>query len=100
MESFFIEVLIDDMAHHYKWRLVVVYASTNDRKRAQQLGVLSERISNYSKPCLLMGDFNDLLSDSEKDGGNKRKAASMRTFRNFVTTTCLLDLGFEGYLFT
>lgn len=97
---FFIEVLIDDMAHHCKWRLVVVYASIDDRKRAQQLGILSERISNYSEPCLLMGDFNDLLLDSKKDGGNRRTATSMCTFQNFVTTTCLLDLGFEGYPFT
>lgn len=36
----------------------------------------------------------------KKDGGNRRTTASMRNFWNFVTTTCLLDLGFEGYPFT
>lgn len=66
MKSFFIEVLIDYLTHHCKWRLKVVYASTHDRKRAQHLGVLSKRISNYLEPCVLMGDFNDLLWDSEK----------------------------------
>ena len=101
MESFFfIEVLIDDMVHHHKWRLVIVYASTDDRKRAQQFDVLSKRISHFLEPCLVMGDFNDLLLDSEKDGGNRRSAASMRIFRNFVATSCLLDLGFEGHPFT
>lgn len=98
--DFFIEVVIEDTANHCKWRLIIVYASTDDSKRAQQVGVLSKCISNYMEPCLLIGDFNDLLSDLEKDGSNRQTTNSMRTFRNFVTNTCLLDLGFEGYPFT
>ncbi|KAM1493526.1 hypothetical protein PS1_025674 [Malus domestica] len=56
--------------------------------------------ANYLEPCLIMGDFNDVLLESEKDGGNMRMATSMTSFRNFVTTSWLLDLGFEGYPFT
>lgn len=59
--DFFIEVLIGDVVRHCRWRLVVVYTSTNDCKRAQQLGVLMDRIASYPEPCLSMGDFNDLL---------------------------------------
>lgn len=75
-----VEVLIKDGVRHFSWRLVVVYASTDERKQAQQLEVLMTCITCYPKPCLLMGDFNDLLLESENDGGNGRTAASIRAF--------------------
>ncbi|XP_070668773.1 uncharacterized protein [Malus domestica] len=67
---------------------------------AQQLSVLFDRIAGFTEPCFLMGDLNDVLSDSEKEGGNVRTVASIRTFRNFVAQAQLLDLGFEGYPYT
>lgn len=45
----------------------------------------------------MIGDFNDVLLNSENEGGNMRTATSMRSFWNFVTNSRLLDLGFEGY---
>lgn len=66
--DFFIEVLIKDGLQHLKWRLVVIYASTDEGKRAQQFEVLLTRITGYIEPCLLMGNFNDLLLESEKEG--------------------------------
>lgn len=75
-----VKVLIEDVVRHYKWRLVVVYARWMIKKMAQQLVVLSERLANYPEPCLLIGDFNDILLDSDKEGGNMRTTASMRSF--------------------
>ncbi|KAM2075388.1 hypothetical protein ACFX1T_038284 [Malus domestica] len=98
--DFFIEMVIDNVVLKCKWRIVVVYVSTDERKRFQQLAVLFERIASYTEPCLLMGDFNNLLSDFEKEWGNYCTTASMRGFQNFVTTSGLLDLGFEGYPYT
>lgn len=74
---------------------MVVCASTDERRRVQQLSVLSDWIARYPEPCLVIGDFNDLLMESEKDRGNGRTAASMRSFRDFVAQVRLLDLGFE-----
>lgn len=85
---------------HCRWRLVVVYASIDERKWVQQLGVLMERIACYPKPCLLIGGFNDLLLESEKEGGNGQTVTSMQFFHTFVAHTRLLDLGFEGYPYT
>lgn len=56
---------------------MVIYASIDEHKRAQQLGVLMDHIASHPEPCLLMGDFNDLLSESKKEGGNMRTVASM-----------------------
>ncbi|CAL8993480.1 unnamed protein product [Prunus brigantina] len=47
-----------------------------------------------------MGDFNDILDPSEKDGGRPRSVQSMDVFRGFVMDCNLLDLGYEGYPFT
>ncbi|CAB4268374.1 unnamed protein product [Prunus armeniaca] len=47
-----------------------------------------------------MGDFNDILDSSEKQGGNNRTERSMHDFRSFVADSQLLDLGFVGYPFT
>ncbi|XP_070677800.1 uncharacterized protein [Malus domestica] len=98
--EFFIEVLIADGVRNLRWRLVVVYASTVACTRAQQFEVLRTRLASLGEPCLVMGDFNDLLLESEKIGGNGRTVSSMRTFRTFVAQTKLLDLGFVGYPYT
>ncbi|CAB4308255.1 unnamed protein product [Prunus armeniaca] len=47
-----------------------------------------------------MGDFNDILEASEKDGGRPRTVQSMDAFCGFVTASNLLDLGYEGCPFT
>lgn len=62
--------------------------------------MLSKRIEKESDRCLFVGDFNDILSNEEKEGGNYRTAASMRDFREFVARNELMDLGYDGYPFT
>lgn len=74
-----------------------LFISTDERRRIQQLSVLRDWIACYPEPCLVMGDFDNLLLESKKDGGNGRMAASMQSFRDFVAQARLLDLGFEGY---
>lgn len=46
-----------------------MYACTDERIRRQQFEVLLKRLGGYTEPCLVMGDFNDLLLESEKYGG-------------------------------
>ena len=43
---------------------------------------------------MLIGDFNDIIDDSEKEGGNYRSVASRRDFSGFIADNRLLDLGF------
>lgn len=62
--------------------------------------MLSKWIERESDRCLLIGDFNDILSNEEKEGGNYKTAASMRDFRKFVARNELMDLGYASYPFT
>lgn len=98
--NFLIEVGVHDIMHNFTWRFFAVYASTDDGVRRKQLGVLQDRINTCGEGCLVMGDFNDILDVTEKDGGRPRTIRSMYDFRRFVSDSHLLDLGYEGYPYT
>ena len=46
-------------------------------------GYLGIGLRKEKGPSLLIGDFNDRLSNEENEGGNTRSVASMRDFRKF-----------------
>ena len=47
-----------------------------------------------------MGDFNELLSMEEKQGGSVRSSRQMQDFRDAIDECGFLDLGFQGPPFT
>ncbi|CAL9028919.1 unnamed protein product, partial [Prunus brigantina] len=93
-------ILVSDDEKRYVWHFFGVYASTDDKQRKAQWLTLRARISRCPEACLVMGDFNDILYNSEKQGGNFRMERSMHDFWSFVADSQLLDLGFVGYPFT
>ncbi|CAN6579645.1 unnamed protein product [Malus baccata var. baccata] len=99
-DEFMIELKLWDEKLNSYWRLFAIYASIDEKKRRSQWQSLSKRIEQDKERCLILGDFNDILCNEEKEGGNYRGAASMRDFRGFVAGNDLMDLGYEGYLFT
>ena len=57
----------------------------------------------YSKgnhPLVVLGDFNEILYPSEKEGGMARPLGMMREFRECLMDCGLEDLGYKGDLFT
>ncbi|KAM1984488.1 hypothetical protein TB1_011837 [Malus domestica] len=99
--DFVIEVKIWDSCKQCFWRLFAIYASTDAKKKEKKQWVaLSGCLEKESDRCLLIGDFNDILSNDEKEGGNYRTVASLRDFRDFVARNELIDLGYDGYPFT
>ena len=51
-------------------------------------------------PWLMVGDFNEILSNNEKEGGNIRPQRCMQQFRDCLFDCNLEDLGFIGDKFT
>jgi hypothetical protein len=47
-----------------------------------------------------MGDFKDLLSSEDKQGGVEQPQWLIRGFREAVQDSCLIDLPMEGHPFT
>ena len=48
---------------------------------------------NISLPWVLLGDFNDMLSDEEKLGGLPVNRTRISAFRNCMDKCGLMDLG-------
>lgn len=79
--DFMVEVKVwgeEKMCH---WRLFGIYASTDEKKWKDQWRLLGNRIEKESDPCLLIGDFNDILCNCEKEVGKHKSVASMRDFQ-------------------
>ena len=51
---------------------------------------------NISFSWLLLGDFNDMMSEEEKLGGIPINRTHMTAFRNCLDNCRLIDLGFHG----
>lgn len=47
-------------------------------------------------PWFLTGDFNEIIDNSEKLGGNERPESSFRNFRTFLLACDLFDLRHSG----
>ncbi|KAL0283712.1 UNVERIFIED_CONTAM: hypothetical protein Sangu_2871500 [Sesamum angustifolium] len=59
---------------------------------------LADNISE--EPWLVLGDFNDVIDDSEINGRAADTTASMTEFRNCIMETCLIHLPFTGCPYT
>ena len=49
---------------------------------------------------LLAGDFNDIVANNDKWGGNRREEGSFKDFKDFINENQLMDVGFEGHPWT
>ncbi|KAK4397093.1 putative mitochondrial protein [Sesamum angolense] len=65
-----------------------------------RMELLSRLKSLSRRDWLVAGDFNEILSDSEKSGGRRRPLWQIRRFREALASTDLHDLGYEGMSFT
>ena len=61
---------------------------------------LKRRHSKGNHPLVVLGDFNEILYPSEKEGGNARPNGMMRDFRECLMDCGLEDLGYMGDHFT
>ena len=55
---------------------------------------------NTTLPILLGGDFNEILSFNEKEGGASRVRKEMENFRDVLNDLALRDLGYAGLWYT
>ncbi|XP_021740393.1 uncharacterized protein LOC110706745 [Chenopodium quinoa] len=53
-----------------------------------------------STPCLFFGDFNEISSSLEKEGGAMRRECLMQNFRDAIEDCNLRDMGFKGCAYT
>lgn len=83
------------------WLVTIVYASASYVRRQELWDELSNLATNIVDPWVVLGDFNDILVDHERKGGSPNfSIRGMNGFRSMMQDCNLLDMGFQGSLFT
>ncbi|KAL6204037.1 hypothetical protein ACLB2K_021307 [Fragaria x ananassa] len=91
-------VTVNVKVNNHAWLLTALYASPTHSVRSLIWNYLSEFASSVHLPWLIIGDFNDLYSSADKNGGSL--AGKFGGMRSWVDSFGLVDLGFQGPEFT
>lgn len=82
------------------WRFTSFYGNPMVQKRKESWELI-KRLSQCSNiPWIIGGDFNEILSSNEKEGGFVRPQSQINAFREAIDSCGLEDLGYEGDKFT
>ncbi|XP_075665201.1 uncharacterized protein LOC142634832 [Castanea sativa] len=83
-----------------QWRFTGFYGHPETNKQMESWRLLEELSSRSSLPWVCMGDFNEIMHEREKDGGNTRPKWQMKNFCAAVNRSNLRDIGYTGSDFT
>ncbi|XP_021770735.1 uncharacterized protein LOC110734917 [Chenopodium quinoa] len=98
MHHFAIDIL--DNNNTAKWRAIGIYGWPEQADRHLTWSLMSNLRAECDLPCIMFGDFNEIISLSKKEGGVPRSERLMDPFRSTMDTCSLHDLGFKGSIFT
>jgi hypothetical protein len=99
LSKYHIDALVQE-ENGVEWRLTGIYGELKMEEKAKTWRLLRLLHNQYNKPWICMGDFNEILFDCEKIGGQPRPAGYMERFRNALADCNMEDLGFVGDVFT
>ncbi|XP_028761010.1 uncharacterized protein LOC114719664 [Neltuma alba] len=80
--------------------LTLIYGPPRKQDRGSWWRRLRGLDPGEAVPWLCCGDFNDLMFDFEKEGGNTRGLNSLAEFQHFMIQCNMVDLGSKGMEFT
>ncbi|XP_021775080.1 uncharacterized protein LOC110738941 [Chenopodium quinoa] len=81
-------------------RAVGLYGWPEQANKHQTWSLMSKIKLASNLPCIMFGDFNEILNLSEKEGGVVRSERLKDSFREAIDRCALRDLGFKGSIFT
>ncbi|KAK2641855.1 hypothetical protein Ddye_023618 [Dipteronia dyeriana] len=84
------------MEDGFGWHFTGFYGESNPSKRVASWSLLRRLGDVDTLPWVCGGDFNELLSMSDKVGGSDKSLSSMNLFRQAVDDCNLIDLGYSG----
>ncbi|GER38816.1 RNA-directed DNA polymerase (reversetranscriptase)-related family protein [Striga asiatica] len=79
---------------------IFVYASVEQEERKSQWQMLIRHHLRWGDLWFIGGDFNDILSNEEKNRGLVRSESSFHAFKNFTQILGVLECPFIGHPFT
>ncbi|KAL2926933.1 Phosphoglycerate kinase [Bienertia sinuspersici] len=95
---FAVDVL--DHENNPSWRAFGIYGWPEAMNKYKTWELMSSLKANCSTPYIMFGDFNEILSNNEKEGGAVRSERCIDAFRSVVDECELQDLGYKGSCFT
>ncbi|GMI64370.1 hypothetical protein HRI_000106300 [Hibiscus trionum] len=95
-----IDVLIEDDSEGNQWRCTGFYGHPEEQHRGESWDLLRSLDDMPDTPWLVLGDFNEIVLSSEKQGGRDRPVRQMEGFSAALSDCGLDDLGFTGQWFT
>ncbi|KAL0408316.1 UNVERIFIED_CONTAM: hypothetical protein Sradi_1766000 [Sesamum radiatum] len=82
------------------WRFTGFYGAPDASQRSISWNLLRHLSTISNLPWLCTGDFNAILSDTEKESANPTPPRHLHDFRNALIDSRLFDVGFSGHPFT
>ncbi|XP_057248945.1 uncharacterized protein LOC125494827 [Beta vulgaris subsp. vulgaris] len=79
-----------------RWRFVGIYGWPEEENKHKTWALIKGLCDEYEGPIVFGGDFNEILSYDEKEGGASRERRAMVGFRNVMDDCSLGELRFVG----
>jgi hypothetical protein len=96
----YIDVLVMGDDPSKDWRLTGLYGESVWRHKHQAWSWLRDLHGQVNYPWLVIGDMNEILYNTEKEGGQPRPQRYMQAFRDCLADCSLQDLGYTKDIFT
>ncbi|KAJ1377318.1 Endonuclease/exonuclease/phosphatase superfamily [Sesbania bispinosa] len=96
----YIHTAITDKRGAKNWDCTFIYANPRPQQRRNLWSNLSALQIHKNHSWCCMSDFNEILSQTEKDGLRPQQQRGMDLFRDFLNDTGLMDLELKGCKFT
>lgn len=88
------------LAEEESWDFVGIYRFLEEQHKCNTWQLVKEVTRESNENVLLFGDFNDIIRESEKSGGNIRTITQFSWSRDALEQCGLQDMSFIGYPFT
>ncbi|CAL1405446.1 unnamed protein product [Linum trigynum] len=82
------------------WRFLGIYGWPEGSEKWLTWELLRSLAGQWEGPWLCGGDLNQVLTEAEKEGGNRPSVTEMWLFNDCLLDRGVQDLGFQGYKYT
>jgi len=82
------------------WRLTGIYGYSDEQQKPETCRLLRHLHSRSTLPWMCIGNYNEILCFSEKNGRLPKPLPPMFEFQSALLFCGLIDLGYSGYRFT
>lgn len=82
------------------WMCTGIYGWPDAKNKIKTWGLLEAIHRSITVPWMCIGDFNEIMWNTEKKGGKLKSSYSMELFRDMVAHCRLHDMGFTGNPYT